>query len=302
MHLIDKALRITILSAQVIRTFYAQYFNLIIYQMKKIYALILFTVVLSFTGLAQDRIIKISKDTIVCQIKEVGDDEIKYTQKDFRGDLIFGIDKNKVSRIIFSDGKELTFKDSMNDPERYKDQNKNALKVGFLSPLFGATSFTFEHSLRPGNSIEASLGIIGLGTDFTNNSSEGLYLKFGYKFIKSPDFYLKGMQYSHILKGAYIRPEVCFSTYSFKSDLMYDYFGNLISGGNTRKTNTMFAIMLNFGKQWVFQDRFLIDWFTGAGYGFGSTNSDNPFHYAFLGGSSGTAFAITSGIRIGVLF
>jgi len=270
--------------------------------MKKIYALILFCSVLSFTGFSQDRIIKTTKDTINCQIKEIGDDEIKYTQKDFRGDLIFGIDKNKVSKIIFSDGKELTFKDSMYDPGRYTGQNKNALKVGFLSPLFGATSFTFEHSLRPGNSIETTLGIIGFGSDFTGNSSSGVYLKFGYKFIKSPDFYLKGMQYSHVLKGSYIRPEVSFSTYGTKV-VPKDFSGNPMPGGvSTTETNTMFAIMLNFGKQWVFQDQFLIDWFTGVGYGFGTANYDNPFHYAFLGGSSGTAFAMTTGIRIGVLF
>ncbi|MEI6678243.1 MAG: hypothetical protein WCL21_06530 [Mariniphaga sp.] len=270
--------------------------------MKLLYTLILVLNIITIQAIAQDRIIKTTKDTINCKIKEIGDDEIKYTQNEYKGDVIFGIDKNKVSRIIFSDGKELTFKDSMYDPAKYDKQLKNALKVGFLSPLFGATSFTFEHSIKPGSSIEATLGIIGLGTNFTGNSPGGVYLKFGYKFIKSPDFYLKGMQYSHILKGAYIRPEVSFSTYSAKSDLMYDYAGNLISGGNKTDTNTMFAIMLNFGKQWVFQDRFLIDWFTGVGYGFGTANIDNPFHYAFLGGSSGSAFAITSGLRIGILF
>ena len=37
----------------------------------------------------------------------------------------------------------------MNDPAQYQAQHKNALKIGFLSPLFGATSFSFEHSLRP---------------------------------------------------------------------------------------------------------------------------------------------------------
>jgi len=270
--------------------------------MKNICALILFSSVLSLSGFAQDRIIKTTKDTINCQIKEIGDDEIKYTQKDFRGDLIFGIDKNKVSKIIFSDGKELTIKDSMYDPLRYTDQNKNALKVGFLSPLFGATSFTFEHSLRPGNSIEATLGIIGLGTDISGDSPGGAYLKLGYKFIKSPDFYLKGMQYSHILKGAYIRPEVSFATYNSKARMLYSYNGSVLSSDNSTQTSTMFAIMLNIGKQWVFQDRFLIDWFTGVGYGFGDSKEDSPFHFAFLGGSDGTAFAITSGIRIGVLF
>jgi hypothetical protein len=269
--------------------------------MKKLFSLVLFINILFLNGSAQDRIIKTTKDTVDCQIKEIGDDEIKYTQKDFRGDLIFGIDKNKVSKILFSDGKELTFKDSMYDPAQYEKQRKNALKVGFLSPLFGATSFTYEHSLRPGNSIEATLGIIGLGTDITNYSSGGVYLKFGYKFIKSPDFYLKGMRYAHILKGAYIRPEISFATYGVKESLDYDYYGNSYtrsSNGN----NTMFAVMLNFGKQWVLQDRFLIDWFGGVGYGFGHSHGYENFHFAFSGGDSEFPIAITSGLRIGVLF
>src|SRR5659263_277039 len=160
--------------------------------MKPTYALILFTVALSFTGFAQDRIIKITKDTIVCQIKEIGDDEIKYTQKDFRGDLIFGIDKNKVSKILFSDGKELTFKDSMYDSAQYELQRKNALKIGFLSPLFGATSFTFEHSLKPGNSIEATLGIIGLGDDLPENHQEVYILSLVISLLRVPIFTSKG--------------------------------------------------------------------------------------------------------------
>jgi hypothetical protein len=269
--------------------------------MKK-YFIIIVTCIISIAGFAQDRIIKTTKDTIKCQVKEIGDDEVKYTQKDFRGDLIFGIDKNKVSRIIFSDGKELKLMDSMYDPEQYKGQHKNALKIGFLSPLFGATSLSFEQSLQPGNSWEATLGIIGLGTDCNDNSPRGAYLKFGYKFIKSPDFYLKGMQYSHILKGSYIRPEVSFASYNVKPSLIYDYVGGPILGSTgTTETNTMFAIMLNFGKQVVLQNRFLIDWFVGVGYGFGQSHDDS-FHYAFLGGSSGSPFAMTSGLRIGVLF
>ncbi len=270
--------------------------------MKKIYLLILIVNILSLTGFAQDKIIKTDKDTIQCQIKEIGDDEIKYIRNDFRGDIIFGIDKNKVSRIIFSDGKELTFTNSMYDPAQYERQNKNALKIGFLSPLFGATSFSFEHSLKPGSSLEATLGIIGLGTDIGGDNARGLYLKFGYKFIKSPDFYLKGMRYAHILKGAYIRPEISFSDYKINPYLDF-YYNESQSGSISRENhNTMFAVMINFGKQWVMQDRFLIDWFTGFGYGFGHSNDSEPFHYAFTGGVPEFPLAITSGLRIGVLF
>lgn len=268
--------------------------------MKKIYLISLIVNLITITGFAQDKIIKTDKDTIECQIREIGDDEIKYILNDFRGDILFGIDKNKVSRIIFSDGKELTFMNSMYDPAQYAKQHKNALKIGFLSPLFGATSFSYERSLKPGSSLEATLGIIGLGTDIAVDNANGLYLKFGYKFIKSPDFYLKGMRYAHILKGAYIRPEVSFASYSFEPVL--DYFNGNTLTHSSRQNNTMFAVMINFGKQWVMQDRFLIDWFTGVGYGFGNSKDHEGFHYAFTGGVDEFPMALTSGIRIGFLF
>jgi hypothetical protein len=270
--------------------------------MNKNYHLVLILSILSFSGFAQDRIIKITKDTINCQVKEIGDDEVKYTQKEFKGDLIFGIDKNKVSRIIFSDGKELKIKDSMYDASQYEKQHKNAFKFGFLSPLFGATSFTYERSLKPGNSLEGTVGIIGLGSDIVGNSPHGAYFKFGYKFIKSPDIYMKGTRFDHILKGAYIKPEFSVSSYNVQPDLVYENSGSIDTNSGSTESNLMFAFILNAGKQWVIQDRFLVDWFIGAGYGFGNSYGDYPFHYAFVGGSSGSSFVMTSGIRIGVLF
>ena len=264
---------------------------------KLIFLLVIFNI-LSIVGYTQDRIIKITRDTIICEVKEIGDDEIKYTQKEYKGDVLFGIDKNKVFRIIFSDGKELKIKDSMYDPAQYEKQHKNALKVGFLSPIFGATSFSFEHSLKPGSSIEATLGVIGLGDNINGDASSGLYLKFGYKFIKSPDFYLKGTRYAHILKGAYIRPEVIFSSYSETPNIDNYY----TSGSGAKETVTMFALMLNTGKQWVINDWLLFDWFVGAGYGFGDAKNSNAFRFAFLGGGSDSKFVMTSGIRIGILF
>jgi hypothetical protein len=270
--------------------------------MKKTLLLLLLINGLYFSGYSQDLIIKVNKDTIKCLVKEIGDDEIKYTQPDFRGDVIFGIDKNKVRVVIFSDKKELSFQDSMEDPAQYLSQHKNALKIGFLSPLMGATSFSYEHSLKPGSSIEGTLGIIGLGEDISGTNPSGIYVKLGYKFVKSPDFYLKGMKYAHILKGSYVRPEISFAAYKSESDNFYDIDGTFAPNKNTVGNSAMFAVMINVGKQWVFQDRFLIDWFSGFGYGFGKSHNDDVFHYAFTGGSAGTSFAMTSGFRIGFLF
>lgn len=162
---------------------------------------------------AQDKIVSLGKDTIKCFIHEIGDTEIKYSMEGYRADLLFGIDKNKIKDVIFADGRTLHFKDSMHDPSYYENQRKNALKINFLSPLFGSTGFSFERSLGVARSIEGDLGIIGLGFNNIYNNPKGIYLKCGYKFIKGPDYYLKGMHYAHILKGAYIKPEIAFSSY-----------------------------------------------------------------------------------------
>ena len=61
--------------------------------MKKISILLLIFNTLTITGFTQDLIIKTTKDTIKCQVKEIGDDEIKYTQKAFREIFFLGLIK-----------------------------------------------------------------------------------------------------------------------------------------------------------------------------------------------------------------
>jgi hypothetical protein len=246
----------------------------------------------AFSSVAQDRIIHMGKDTIRCVIREIGDTEIKYNKEGFKPDLIFGIDKNQVSEIIFADGRKIKFKDSMHDPVFYANQRKNAIKFGFLSPLFNATSFSYERSLGIAHSIEGTIGIIGLGyNDYSSVDAKGAYLKIGYKLIKSPDFYLKGMHYAHILKGGYIKPEINLSAYHYQSgDIAY-----------TTYHNTMFAFLLNFGKQWILEDSFLVDLFGGIGYGFGKNEGGDGMHYAFVGSEEGNPFAFSAGLKIGFL-
>ncbi len=126
--------------------------------------LTLFLIFLSSILIAQekfsDQIIKRDGETISCKVREGGDDEIKYIVDGFRSDVVFGIDKNKVASVVFSDGNELKFSDSMAGKENYDLQRRNALKVNFFSPLTGATAYSYERSLQPGRSIEAGIGII----------------------------------------------------------------------------------------------------------------------------------------------
>lgn len=255
-----------------------------------IFTFLLFTV-LSVT--AQDRIIKIGNDTLRCFIREVGDEEVKYSLEGYRSDLVFGIDKNKISEIIFADGKSLKFTDSMKDPAYYANQRKNALKVNFLAPVNDVMAFGYERSLGVARSLEFGLGIIGLGFDGGVNdysNPRGIYLRSGYKFIRSPDFYLKGMHYAHILKGGYVKPEIALSIYSYSEE-----------PANKTISNTMCAIMLDFGKQWVMDDRFLVDWYVGMGYGFGNNKSEYETHFAFTGATSGSPLVFSTGLLIGIL-
>ncbi|MGZ2368907.1 hypothetical protein ACXR6G_03895 [Ancylomarina sp. YFZ004] len=125
------------------------------------------------------------------------------------------------------------------------------------------------------------------------------------KYIKSPDFYLKGMKYAHILKGTYVKPELAFSSYSYDRN----YFG-YNSSSNNRVTNWAAAFNIIVGKQYVFNDLFLLDMYFGLGYGFSkdneedsflNNNSDESYHYGFSGGNSDTPLTVTAGLKIGIL-
>lgn len=264
--------------------------------------LLMLSTIIFGQGKYADRLIQRNGKVIVCQVREIGDDEIKYIMDGYRDDLVFGIDKNKVEKIVFADGREMELSDSMYGRENYAEQHKNALKFHFFSPLAGATAFSYERSLKPGKSIEFGLGIIGLGSLEDNiKDASGFYAKAGYKFIKDPDFYVKGMRYAHILKGAYIKPELAFAKYSMTEEYVVWQNGNTIT--TSRESNsTKGAFIINVGKQWIFSDRFLVDWYAGAGYGFEDDNSINNPQFGFVVGSSDFPLVLNAGFRIGLLF
>jgi len=253
---------------------------------------------ISTTSKAQDRLIKTNNDTINCVIKEIGDLEIKYSNPEVSESILFGIDKADVVKILLANGKEMAFAKAMFNPDNYADNHKNIVKVNFLSPLFNSLKLSYERSIKPGRSIEATVGIIGVGNDIYDANERGAFVKLGYKFIKSPDYYIRGQRYAHILKGTYIRPELAFSHYSYDHEMDYFYFGKDME----RKTNTMFGILLNFGKQWVIDNGFVIDTFVGVGYGFGDNDTDWGSHKAFLGGVDEFPLAVSGGVRIGWCF
>lgn len=246
---------------------------------------------------AQDMIYKKNNDTIFCIVREVGTEEITYNLLDYSQMVLFAIEKEKVAKVVFSDGQVIEFqkeKEIMN-AENYADNRKSAIKIDIISPLTGNTTFSFEQSLKPGRSIEVSLGLIGLGFDPNENDPLGLFLEFGFKLIKNPDYYTSKMRYSHLLNGGYIKPEVSFGVYGVNSDYYYTT--------TERETVLTGTVMVDFGKQWVFNNTMLFDLYVGVGYGFSSrgSSSDMTYDYGWATGPPQVPIALTAGINIGYL-
>ncbi len=249
---------------------------------------------------AQDKIILTDGKIIECKVAEIGSDEIKYTVTEYASDVVIGIKKSKVDKIVFANGKEMVIdhleaaRESMetNSSQLFQIQKRNALKMEFLSPLNSVVALSFERCIKPGASWEATLGIVGVGFENPDDAL-GFAMKGRYKLIKSPDFYLEGMRYAHILKGKYLAPELLFATYKGTS-----------SGwsGEDTYTRVKFAALINLGNQWIFNDSFLIDLYFGLGYGY-SNNEEfaSTYPYVFSVASENVPLAFSWGFRIGLL-
>lgn len=242
----------------------------------------------SFT---QDLIYKHTGEMIKAKVKEIGTDEIKYTLHDEPEGPTYAISKIAIDKVVYENGRTETYEGNFEASELYANQKKKALKIGFLSPLLTNTNFTFEKSLKPGRSIEAKVGIIGMGMQ-KGSTTGGVFISGGYKFLRTPDYYLRTMRYGHILKGGYVKPEAVLGIYGHEFQ-QYEPF-------RSEKEKVVYGgLLLNFGKQWVFSDVFLVDLSTGIGYGF--ANGGNYHHHNLTTvGDSGLAVSAT--LNVGFLF
>jgi hypothetical protein len=279
-------------------------------------------------AIAQDKIYKKGGEVLEVKITEIGVDEIKYKLFNDKDGPSYTVEKDRILRIVYQNGRIETFTSSFNDVELYTDQKKQALKINFLSPLLGFTALSYERSVKPGRSYEATLGIIGLGKrqeigfdyDNTTQTSEaiyrgqaGAYISAGYKFIKLPDFTSRGSKFSHVMQGTYIKPEVMFGVFSARQ-LSYTFSNTGGSESTDRRTTVFGGAIVNLGKQWIFSDIFLLDLYAGVGYdinndkdivttnnGETTTIQYNGYHYGMASTSGGSGIGLTGGLRIGVL-
>ena len=262
----------------------------------------------AFQASAQDTIYKRTKEIIKAKIIEIGLDEIKYKMPGDEKGATIVIAKDQIWKIIFASGVTQVLLPEMDNPENYSSQRKNAIKIDFIAPMLRHFTFVYEHSLKPGQSIEASIGIIGFGFNIDEYLDQrGVFARVGFKFIKSPDYYLRGMKYAHILKGSYIRPDILFGSYSenYTNDT-YTSYPPYSYQASVNDRITYGSIQLAIGKQFIFDNSFLVDYYVGLGYTFTNhSESDNkngvPF-FGVAGGNSSSPFSVSGGLRIGFLF
>jgi hypothetical protein len=253
---------------------------------------------------AQDTIVKRNGEKIQCIVKEIGTTEIKYIIEEINPDVLIAIKKDEVDQIIFSNGniqkfeseEELQESIEQNSADLFVMQKKNALKIDFLSPINNTLSLTYERCLKPGRSLEFSLGAVGIGFAEKEDNASGILFRGGYKLVRSPDFYLKGMRYAHILKGPYAKLEFDFASY--KIDGQTDPFSSERENYNLTK----WAFLLVLGNQWIFSDNFVIDLYSGLGVGKNNLpDLDWTYPYGFSTLGKEFPMAASFGIRFGFL-
>jgi hypothetical protein len=269
--------------------------------MKKLF-FVLMALLPAISIFSQDCIYKKNNQTIHCKIIEIGLVEVKYLIPELYKDVVMVIAKDDISKIKYGNGEEQTFANEMGSKDSYSDNKLNAIKFHIFSPLYDYLSVSYERSLKAGQSLEGTLGIIGIGDDQLNANPEGAFAKFGYKFIKSPDFYLRGMRYAHLLKGAYFKPEIALAVFSANQN-NYDYSTD--NNYNKLRNSTLsVALLLNVGKQWVFDNRFAVDFSIGLGYGITNIKKDDSsviYQYGF-NVEPDTGLAWTSNFKVAYLF
>ena len=266
---------------------------------------------------AQDKIYRKNGQVVNGKVMEVGPSEVKYKIGDSTQTLIYVLEKDRVKKIEFANGRVESYTPDLKDPEQYEGQLTKAIKVDFFGPLLGYSQITFEKSTGVGKSYELTLGIIGAGKnqriDYYYNQIQvekrspfGLFAAAGYKFNKLPDFLFGRTRFNHLMQGGYAKPIVYLGNYSenrvaFKANNQYVV---------ERKNTTFGALQVELGKQWVFGDKFLLDLYWGLGYGFDNKKSDSDLFYddntsaynyanARLGRSPG--FSTTFGLKTGLL-
>lgn len=210
-----------------------------------------------------------------------------------------------------------------------QDEKRNILKFSFLSPVTNKIQLAYEHSLKPGISLQTDFGYIGIGSEnifsgYAENASGG-FLKFGVKFYPGWDKRLsKSDDPIYNMAGWFIKPTFVSSIFTVKENVSYPnycQYGGVCS--YTREdvsfNNSSFGLLLEGGYQFILFNAFTVEFIAGLGYSISGINVSNssiaspPYYYGNYqsnykfshlasANGDGTGLAITAGINLGYYF
>ena len=84
--------------------------------------LLLILVFLSATAWSQDKIYKKGGEIVEAKIMEVGTDEIMFRIfNDFSGPM-YSLDKDRIIKVVYENGRVETYQNNLKDPKLYADQ------------------------------------------------------------------------------------------------------------------------------------------------------------------------------------
>ncbi len=259
---------------------------------------------------AQDIITKKDGTTLEVIIKEVENNIIKYVDFNDPNGVVFSIDKAFVSNVEFKYGKSLEVKNTEGDLLYYTDDKINNIMFNFLAFGSNTLGLAYERAIKPGQSVLGEMKIYGLGIPSKNIDRSGFGLDVAYR-LKTKAL-LRGDAYrpKHILHGAYFSPVIGFSM----GDTTYNnyYYGYDGSSSNTHTYTLEHAVAhfgIQYGKQWILQNKLSIDGSLGFHYYTGSFDGDidrDGYYYDSkplrLGNMIGNANKLFSfNLRIGFL-
>ena len=163
---------------------------------------------------------------------------------------------------------------------------RNAIKVTFLSGVSGSSKISYERAVFGNQTMEMTVGYIGLGYDKYKNNPNGYTVRYAHKF------FLSGNKVKP-LNGFYLRPE-----------FIYSHFNYDMKDLSERKLSEMGSVVFTAGYQYVI-NRLVVDAYFGGGYAFGN-ECDTHYQHGFslwdYFGTYNKNIAMTFGVKVGFSF
>ncbi|TAE70729.1 MAG: hypothetical protein EAZ85_11555 [Bacteroidetes bacterium] len=189
-----------------------------------------------------------------------------------------------------------------------KNQNKNGhiISVQSFAPMLSHFTIGHETGLGHDYSIETKISIIHKQPKRNETTikdpllQEGFFIRSGLKFYRQRDFINPNLQRYHRFQGRYFKPEIIVGF--IKST-------DVVNSSNT-KNISFGALMFNFGRQYVFVERFVIGYEVGVGYAFSNegklpstrANSRPKFYYSHIGTPNASLpIAISASFNVGIV-